>query len=110
MIFLYHIDDIVEFLFVNIISFVIFIEFISFDFILQSFVSIMITRVQYIVYQSFVIIVDLHEFKDVKHLIIHEIIEIFSKKIEMKIVLNFHVERQFQFIKDFYALEYLVKI
>ena len=50
----YYINDDVKFVFINIISIIVSIEIVSFDFILKSFVSIIIIKVENVIHHSFV--------------------------------------------------------
>ena len=49
-----YVDDDVKFVFVNVVSIIVSIEIVSFDFILKLFVSIIIFEVENVIYYSFV--------------------------------------------------------
>ena len=49
----YYVNDDVKFAFVNVVSIIVLIEIVSFNFILKSFVSIIIFEVKNVIYHLF---------------------------------------------------------
>ena len=93
-----YVDDDVKFVFVNIVSIIVSIKVVSFDFILKSFVSVIIFEVENVIHHSFVFFWNFNWFENFRYLIVDEVLRILFKQIEMKDISNCHWDRQLHFI------------